>query len=252
MTLTPEDVKNKRFTPVRLREGYDMGEVDQFLDEVESELQRLHAESSDLRDKLAGASTATPQASTDATPEHESSGASSGVASKASGPPMSVRDASGAAARMLELATRSADELVAEAKNQADQIVAEARTKSERLDSESRSNAEQIEADARARAGRLDEETEGRRTELFGRLESDKENLTRELEDLRTFEREYRSRLKTYFEAQLRALDGETSSDDVPLTPSATDDTPRRLRELLSEDEPGAGADDAGSSAATS
>ena len=34
MPLTPEDVSNKRFTPVRLREGYDMGEVDQFLDEV--------------------------------------------------------------------------------------------------------------------------------------------------------------------------------------------------------------------------
>ncbi len=27
MPLTPEDVRNKRFTPVRLREGYDMGEV---------------------------------------------------------------------------------------------------------------------------------------------------------------------------------------------------------------------------------
>ena len=36
MPLTPEDVSNKRFTPVRLREGYDMGEVDQFLDEVEA------------------------------------------------------------------------------------------------------------------------------------------------------------------------------------------------------------------------
>ena len=44
MPLTPEDVRNKRFTPVRLREGYDMGEVDQFLDEVESELERLTTE----------------------------------------------------------------------------------------------------------------------------------------------------------------------------------------------------------------
>ena len=38
MPLTPEDVKKKTFTPVRLREGYDMGEVDQFLDEIETEL----------------------------------------------------------------------------------------------------------------------------------------------------------------------------------------------------------------------
>ncbi|MGH3445529.1 MAG: DivIVA domain-containing protein, partial [Nocardioidaceae bacterium] len=55
MPLTPEDVSNKRFTPVRLREGYDMGEVDQFLDEVESELSRLTRENDDLRSKLSAA-----------------------------------------------------------------------------------------------------------------------------------------------------------------------------------------------------
>src|SRR3954466_14020527 len=57
MPLTPEDVSNKRFTPVRLREGYDMGEVDQFLDEVEAELARLTRENDDLRAKLAAAQT---------------------------------------------------------------------------------------------------------------------------------------------------------------------------------------------------
>ena len=55
MPLTPEDVSNKRFTPVRLREGYDMGEVDQFLDEVEAELARLTKENDDLRAKLSAA-----------------------------------------------------------------------------------------------------------------------------------------------------------------------------------------------------
>jgi DivIVA domain-containing protein len=44
MPLTPDDVRNKRFTPVRLREGYDMAEVDAFLDEVEAELIRLAEE----------------------------------------------------------------------------------------------------------------------------------------------------------------------------------------------------------------
>src|SRR3954449_7695565 len=57
MPLTPEDVSNKRFTPVRLREGYDMGEVDQFLDEVEAELARLTKENDDLRAKLSAAQT---------------------------------------------------------------------------------------------------------------------------------------------------------------------------------------------------
>jgi DivIVA domain-containing protein len=60
MPLTPEDVSNKRFTPVRLREGYDMGEVDQFLDEVESELARLTKENDDLRSKLSAAQSGAP------------------------------------------------------------------------------------------------------------------------------------------------------------------------------------------------
>src|SRR3954447_29673 len=60
MPLTPEDVSNKRFTPVRLREGYDMGEVDQFLDEVEGELARLTKENDDLRSKLAAAQPGAP------------------------------------------------------------------------------------------------------------------------------------------------------------------------------------------------
>src|ERR1044072_7783852 len=61
MPLTPEDVRNKQFTTVRLREGYDEDEVDAFLDEVEAELTRLLRENEDLRAKLAGAPRAAPQ-----------------------------------------------------------------------------------------------------------------------------------------------------------------------------------------------
>ena len=53
MPLSPEDVQNKEFTTVRLREGYDMQEVDEFLDEVEAELTRMHRENDELRQKLA-------------------------------------------------------------------------------------------------------------------------------------------------------------------------------------------------------
>src|SRR3954453_6024706 len=49
MTLTPEDVQNKRFTTVRFKEGYDEEEVDGFLDEVEAELRRLLGENDQLR-----------------------------------------------------------------------------------------------------------------------------------------------------------------------------------------------------------
>jgi DnaK suppressor protein len=43
MALTPDDVRAKRFACTRLREGYDMAEVDDFLDEVEAELSRLRS-----------------------------------------------------------------------------------------------------------------------------------------------------------------------------------------------------------------
>src|SRR3954464_8838236 len=69
MPLTPEDVSNKRFTPVRLREGYDMGEVDQFLDEVEAELARLTRENDDLRTKLSAAQSGASFEAPVATPE---------------------------------------------------------------------------------------------------------------------------------------------------------------------------------------
>jgi DivIVA domain-containing protein len=248
MPLTPEDVHKKTFTPVRLREGYDMGEVDQFLDEVEVELTRLHAENEDLRSKLAAAQTAPPPAPV-MTPEPMPEPEPVAIAEPEPEPEpepapvqalpavSTVPEESSAAARLLEIATQNADQLVAEAQNEADKIIGEARTKSERLETDAKTKSERLEADARSRAEKLDSETSQRRQQLFGELERDKDNLVRELEDLRAFEREYRSRLKGYFQAQLRALDGEGDAD-VPLTPSADGETPRRLRELLGEDSP--------------
>ena len=92
-----------------------------------------------------------------------------------------------------------------------------------------------LEADARTRSEKLDAETSERRHTLFGQLEQDKEALARSLQDLRDFEQDYRGRLKGYFEAHLKALDGD-GNVTVPLTPLSEDETPRRLRELLGED----------------
>ena len=53
MPLMPADVRNKQFATTRLRPGYDEEEVDTFLDEVETELERLLQENQELRAKLA-------------------------------------------------------------------------------------------------------------------------------------------------------------------------------------------------------
>jgi DivIVA domain-containing protein len=245
MPLTPEDVSNKRFTPVRLREGYDMGEVDQFLDEVEAELARLTRENEDLRSKLAsaqqGSGTAAPAPSREPVkaPEPEPVRAPEPVAAAAApAAPVeeikvtTVADASSAAARLLEIATRNADELVGEAKDQADKIVGEARTKAERLESESKVKADRLESDARTRSQMLDSETAERRQQLFGDLEKEREKLNSEVENLRSFEREYRSRLKSYFQQQLAALDGDSEGSAM----AGSEHAPKRLKSLLGDE----------------
>jgi DivIVA domain-containing protein len=254
MPLTPEDVSNKRFTPVRLREGYDMGEVDQFLDEVEAELARLTKENDDLRAKLSAAQTGggssfqdnPPTAQTpvvqepEPTPEPTPPPAPEPVAAAApSAGPETIRvetvpEASNAAARLLEIATRNADELVDQAKDEADKIIGEARTKSERLEAEAKVKADRLESDARTRSQMLDSETAERRQQMFGELERERDKLNSEVETLRAFEREYRSRLKSYFTQQLESLAGPGES------PAVGDDqppAPKRLRSILGDEE---------------
>ncbi len=245
MPLTPEDVSNKRFTPVRLREGYDMGEVDQFLDEVEAELARLTRENEDLRSKLSaaqqgGGSTSAPAPVQEKAPEPVKAPepTPAPAPTPAAAAPVetikvtTVADASSAAARLLEIATRNADELVGEAKDQADKIIGEARTKAERLESESKSKADRVESDARTRSQMLDSETAERRQQLFGDLEKEKDKLNAEVENLRSFEREYRSRLKSYFQQQLAALDGSGEGGIL----SGSDHAPKRLKSLLGDE----------------
>jgi cell division septum initiation protein DivIVA len=229
--------------------------VDQFLDEVEAELERLTQENNDLRSKLAAASGSRPESQTrDAevastaepmpapevappTPTQQvSAPAPQPVAAEQPAPITTISQASGAAARLLELATRNADEVVADAKDQADKILAEARTKAERMETEARTKADRMESDARARAQKLDSETGERRQQLFGDLEKDRDRLTREVEHLRSFEREYRSRLKNYFAGQLAQLEGDDSVG-AALPGNDPQHTPKRLRSLLGEDE---------------
>ena len=270
MPLTPEDVSKKRFTPVRLREGYDMGEVDTFLDEVEAELERLIKENDDLRSKLSATDGGTsaiampgkapdkaaekapetaaekaPEKAAEPTPKVEEKPAdkpaeTQPVASAASTTEeikvYTAAEASSAATRLLELATRNADEVVTEAIQEAEQIVGAARTEAERLEAETKSKADKLEQEARARAQNLDSEVEGKRREMLGDLEREKRRLDTEVEDLRGFEREYRSRLKSYFTEQLQALGGSGEGGQLPDSGNST--VPKRLKSV-SDDGPG-------------
>jgi DivIVA domain-containing protein len=267
MPLTPEDVRNKRFTPVRLREGYDMGEVDQFLDEVEAELERLTVENEELRAKVAAASTGEPTglipAISPATPAPQAAPtpAVQEPVQQYTPPPApepvqqapaptpapeptptpaprpSMGDASSAAARLLEIASTNADQLMEAAKEEADRIVGEARAKAERLTNEARGKADRLETDARIRAQKLDDETNERRQQAVAAIERDRYEIQREVEHLRAYEREYRARLKNYFQSQLDQLAANESTTSSQPVQAPADAAPRRLRSLLGDDE---------------
>ena len=134
------------------------------------------------------------------------------------------------AAKVLGLAQEMADRLTAEAKSEADSMLADARNKSEQLLSDARaksdglvndarSRAETMPNDARTRAETLERQSrdkaaqlvgdaERKQTEIIGSITRDKSELEKKIDQLRTFEREYRTRLKNYLESQLRDLEG--------------------------------------------
>lgn len=345
MPLTPEDVRNKQFTTVRLREGYDEDEVDAFLDEVEAELTRLLRENEDLRAKLAAATRAAAQNQAnmrkeppqDARPgapvpaaisgppvpgqqggpgpqqqqmgpggpqqqqmgpgpqqqqmgnqplglpsgapqlpvgqggpmggqqqqmgqtmggqqqlvqpmggqmlqpmggpggpqgmgnpmgqgmgqqQMQQMGGPMGGPQQMGGPmgaPMQQQQSPGgdSAARVLALAQQTADQAISEARSEANKIVGEAR-----------SRAEGLERDARAKADALERDAQEKHRVAMGSLESARATLERKVEDLRAFEREYRTRLKSYLETQLRQLESQADDSLAPPRIPATASLP--------------------------
>ena len=227
MPLTPADVRNKQFSTTRLRPGYDEEEVDAFLDEVEAELDRLIQENEELRAKLAevlrGGKMAWPaELAAHGRPRADAEPAAA-AAHRAGAPaaePMSMMKSSAednmdTAARVLALAQQTADQAIADARREADETLSRARREADDLLTKARRQSEQITSDARARAESLERDAQERHRQAMGSLVQSREELERRVDDLRAFEREYRSRLKAYLEGQLRDLEAGAADSGV-------------------------------------
>lgn len=234
MPLTPADVRNKQFSTTRLRPGYDEEEVDAFLDEVEAELDRLIQENEELRAKLAeclrgkvpGGMQQMPMASAPVQqhmqqeqqpmmappmqqpeppkPEPMQAPQPQQVPVGMGMPP--AEDNMDTAARVLALAQQTADQAIADARREADETVTRARREADDILTKARRQAEQVIGDARARAETLERDAQERHRQAMGSLVTTRDELERKVEELRSFEREYRSRLKLYLENQLNEL----------------------------------------------
>jgi vacuolar-type H+-ATPase subunit H len=144
--------------------------------------------------------------------------------------PYQAEDNMDTAARVLSLAQQTADQAIADARREADETLGRARREADEVLTKARRQAEQITGDARARAESLERDAQERHRQAMGSLVTQREELERRVDDLRAFEREYRSRLKAYLEGQLRDLEaGVTDSGTFPAMPPAAPPTPPQL-----------------------
>jgi cell division septum initiation protein DivIVA len=111
---------------------------------------------------------------------------------------------------------RQAGNTVAEAQGRAEQIVRDAqghadglRREGEKNINDARAKAAEIAKDAQAAADDLDRDAQRQYDDVVGSLETKRSALAQQIEGLQQFDREYRSRLRTFMNSQLQALGPE-------------------------------------------
>ena len=211
MPLTPADVHNVVFKkPPIGKRGYDEDEVDAFLDVVEAELARLIEENNELRATGGRAAPASRSARPRRPLRLSGCGRRSSQPARTTAP--DVPDAGPWRPRPRTLRQRGQDPGRADAHRRQDQQrppdEADARTKSEqmvaeakhrgRLDGQRRPDPGRDDGARVARQGRraLEQDAERRHPEAMSASRRKRTSLERKIEELRTFEREYRTRLQ--------------------------------------------------------
>jgi DivIVA domain-containing protein len=185
--LTAEDILNKKFSATKFREGYDVEEVDDFLDEVVRTLTAVQEENDDLRSKLAAAERRVAELSRSDAAQQAAPVAAAAPA-PAAAPKASAEPES--ATGMLQLAQKLHDDYVRSGQEEGDRLISEAKAEGARIVREA-------------------EETSHR---TLSQLEQERSLLERKIDELRLFERDYRTRLKSFLQNLLGDLDARGSA----------------------------------------
>ncbi|MCU1477414.1 MAG: DivIVA protein [Subtercola sp.] len=202
MPLTPEEVVNKRFSQTQFRAGYDQDEVDDFLDEVVVELRRLISENEELRAGIvpAGAPASNEAAAEPAAVAEETAVVE--VVEEAPAEPAQAETVAVPVAAAVAAVVADGDDaasttsLLQLARKLHDEHVKEGADKRAELIEEGQATAARLVAEAETK----------QRTEL-AKLNQEKAGIEHRIDELRSFEKEYRQKLRGYIEGQLRDLD---------------------------------------------
>jgi len=175
--LTADDVREKEFSKTKYREGFDQDEVDDFLDAVAETIESLTRERDRAQADVRAA---------EANPVSPGASALLQAATDTANPP--------SPASMLAMAQKLHDDYVRAGEEERERIIFDAKAEADRI----RTRAAQ---DAQSR---------------LENLGADRADLERKIDDLRRFERDYRTRLKAYLENLLGDLDHGAGKDRMP------------------------------------
>lgn len=223
MALTPEEVVNQKFTITKFRDGYDLDQVDDFLDgmveqlrqddqektQLKADLEKAQARIAELETELEGArkgsgdtgagfvtsgnhesrqNAAEQTIVVDAKPEPEPEEAKP---DESTGLPDAAAVKSSA---MLQLALELHDKYIHEGEAKRDELIKKAEETSTQLVSEAqKKRADEVKA-----------------------LETEQKDFATRIQELREFESEYRNTLSSYIQAQLRDLEGSPEPKGAP------------------------------------
>ena len=249
MPLTPADVANVAFgKPPMGKRGYHEDEVDTFLDLVHTELTRLICDNNQLRshhNRLhqqlptppadpTGDSPATPppddapatgpaQPSTAPAPQHDPHLRAAKILTLAQQIADTITaEATADTEQMLTQAHQSCQQLLAEATTTAEKLVTQANTRTHTLLTQAQTNAEKLDQQAHNKAAALEHQAKHQHAEILEALREQQKVLEKNIDQLRTFEHDLRTRLTNYLHSQLHQLDQPQPTpppDPIPQPP---------------------------------
>ncbi len=109
-------------------------------------------------------------------------------------------------------ARAESETMLSNARNESERMLTEAKNSSESMVAEATAKAEATIRDSQIKAEAMDREAQRKYSEVMNQLTSQRTSLENKIDGLRTYEREYRSRLKNWITEQLQQLDESGSN----------------------------------------
>ncbi|HEY5518821.1 MAG TPA: DivIVA domain-containing protein [Cellulomonas sp.] len=203
--LTADDVLNKKFQATKFREGYDQDEVDDFLDDIVNTLRAVQGENDELKGKLATAEARIAELS-------RAGGQNVPAKAEARTAPEPVRAAPAPAPVVAAAVTPSAPSVSTSEPESATGMLALAQKLHDDYVRSGQEEGDRIISDSKTQGSRIVREAEETSHRTLTQLEQERSLLERKIDELRVFERDYRTRLKSYLENLLGDLDNRGSA----------------------------------------